>query len=77
MTETVNPNFALGIAAAVTAATEGSAYSCFADGWTSRIEARKSADLAVMDVEFEKERLLDARVMQTWYQGKVVFQGEQ
>lgn len=50
MTETVNPNFALGIAAAVTAATEGSAYSCFADGWTGRIEARKSADLAVMDV---------------------------
>lgn len=77
MTETVNPNFALGLAAAVTAATEGSAYSCFADGWTGRIEAGKSADLAVVDVEFEKERLLDARVVQTWYQGKVVFQGDE
>lgn len=77
MTETVNPNFALGLAAAVTAATEGSAYSCFADGWTGRIEAGKSADLAVVELEFEKEKLLDGRVVQTWYQGKVVFQGDE
>ncbi len=47
----VNPHFALGLAAAVAAGTEGSAYSCFADRWTGRLEAGKSADFAVVDME--------------------------
>lgn len=49
--DTVNPHFALGLAAAVAAATEGSAYSCFADRWAGRLEPGRSADFAVVDME--------------------------
>lgn len=75
---TVNPHFALTLAAAVAAATEGSAHSCFADGWAGKLAAGRSADFAVVDVgEGEAwgrtERLLQARVIQTWFLGKKVF----
>ncbi|SPO03680.1 related to metal-dependent hydrolase with the TIM-barrel fold [Cephalotrichum gorgonifer] len=73
---TVNANYALELAAAMVAATEGSAYSCFADRWTGRIEAGKSADLAVLDMEWNGEKLLEAKVVQTWFKGKKVFDSE-
>jgi predicted amidohydrolase YtcJ len=74
--EIVNPHFALSLAAALTALTEGSAYSTFSDKWTGKLEAGKMADLAVIDMEWDVEKLLSAKVVQTWYRGKLVFNGE-
>ncbi|KAH9885339.1 amidohydrolase 3 [Xylariomycetidae sp. FL2044] len=75
----VNPEFALGLAAAVAAGTEGSAYSCFAEGWAGRLEVGRSADFAVVeglgagDDEWDSEGLLAAKVVQTWFRGRKVF----
>ncbi|GAP91434.2 putative amidohydrolase family protein [Rosellinia necatrix] len=73
----VNPHFALPLAAAVAAATEGSAHSCFADAWAGRLEAGRSADFAVVDMEWgAADTLLQARVVQTWFLGKKVFDAD-
>ncbi|KAI8628374.1 amidohydrolase family protein [Xylariaceae sp. FL1651] len=69
----VNPHFALELAAAIAAGTEGSAYSCFAEGWAGKLEAGRSADFAVVDMEWDAEKLLQANVLQTWFMGKKVF----
>ncbi|KAJ1337785.1 amidohydrolase family protein [Microdochium nivale] len=69
----VNPHFALDLAAAVSAATEGSAYSCFAEGWAGSIATGKSADFAVVDMQWDKDKLLETRVVQTWFKGAKVF----
>ncbi|KAK7959942.1 metal-dependent hydrolase [Apiospora aurea] len=65
----MNPQFALELAAAVAAATAGSAYSCFMDRWAGRLEKGLSADLAVVEMEWEAEKLLEARVRETWFRG--------
>ncbi|KAI4865720.1 amidohydrolase 3 [Hypoxylon rubiginosum] len=72
----VNPHFALELAAALAAGTEGSAYSCFGDRWAGRLEAGRMADLAVVDMEWDANKLLEARVMQTWYKGRKVFDAQ-
>ncbi|KAI1204014.1 amidohydrolase family protein [Nemania serpens] len=72
----VNAHFALGLAAAVAAATEGSAHSCFADGWAGKLEAGRSADFVVADMEWGADALLQARVVQTWFQGRKVFDAD-
>ncbi|KAI5856139.1 amidohydrolase 3 [Durotheca rogersii] len=72
----VNPRFALELAAAVAAATEGSAYSTFTDRWTGKLEAGRAADFAVVDMEWDQDKLLDARVVQTWFKGEKVFDAE-
>ncbi|KAI1325953.1 amidohydrolase family protein [Xylariaceae sp. FL0255] len=69
----VNPHFALELAAAIAAGTEGTAYSCFADGWAGSLEAGRSADFAVVDMEWDANKLLQAEVTQTWFMGKKVF----
>ncbi|KAK7993100.1 amidohydrolase [Apiospora marii] len=69
-----NPRFALGLAAAVAAATAGSAYSCYLDRWAGRLERGLSADLAVVEMEWEAERLLEARVRETWFRGVRVYE---
>ncbi|KAI1341331.1 amidohydrolase 3 [Xylariaceae sp. FL0016] len=71
--ERVNAHFALGLAAAVAAGTEGSAYSCFADAWAGKLEAGRSADFAVVDMEWDAEKLLQAEVVETWFKGRKVF----
>ncbi|KAI1421143.1 amidohydrolase 3 [Xylaria sp. FL1777] len=68
----VNPHFALELAAAIAAATEGSAHSCFAD-WAGKLEAGRWADFAVVDMEWSPDKLLQAKVAQTWFEGKKVF----
>ncbi|CAJ2504674.1 Uu.00g120680.m01.CDS01 [Anthostomella pinea] len=73
LTDRVNPHFALGLAAAVAAGTEGSAYSCFADRWAGKLEVGLSADFAVVDMDWDAEKLLRAKVVQTWFKGKKVF----
>ena len=73
-TQTVNPHFALGLAEAVTAATEGAAYARFADSWAGSLKEGKNADFLVVDMEWTPEKLLEAKVCQTWYQGKKVYE---
>lgn len=71
--EPVNEHFKLGICEAVSAATLGSAYSCFAEARIGSLEVGKEADFVVVDMKFEAERLLDAEVRQTWIGGKVIY----
>ncbi|KAI2627672.1 amidohydrolase 3 [Hypoxylon sp. NC1633] len=73
LTGRVNPHFALELAAAIAAGTDGSAYSCFADRWAGKLETGRMADLAVVDMEWDADRLLEARVVQTWFMGKKVY----
>ncbi|KAJ6444980.1 amidohydrolase family protein [Purpureocillium lavendulum] len=67
------PQFALDIVAAFAAATHGAAYSCFADGRTGSLDVGKEANLAVVDMEWDAERLLDATVCETWYRGRRIY----
>ncbi|GAW17672.1 hypothetical protein ANO14919_071320 [Xylariales sp. No.14919] len=71
----VNPHFALELAAAIAAGTEGSAHSCFAD-WAGKLETGRSADFAVVDMEWSTDKLLQAKVVQTWFEGKKVFDAD-
>ncbi|KFY44360.1 hypothetical protein V495_03502 [Pseudogymnoascus sp. VKM F-4514 (FW-929)] len=74
--EKVNPHFALSLASAISAATAGSAYSCFADAWTGRLVKGMKADFVVMDMEWDSEKLLKAKVRETWFEGVKVFDAE-
>ncbi|KAK0632657.1 amidohydrolase 3 [Immersiella caudata] len=70
---TVNPHFALGLCEAVAAGTEGSAYSCFDDNRIGVLKAGHKADFVIVDMEWEKEKLMQAKVVETWYNGVKVF----
>lgn len=74
LTDTVNEHFVLPLASAVSAATAGSAYSCFAETQTGSLEAGKKADFAVLDIKWKPEKLLEAVVVETWLGGKRVFE---
>ncbi|KAJ4293389.1 hypothetical protein N0V90_008672 [Kalmusia sp. IMI 367209] len=69
----VNENFKVGIAEAVSAGTLGAAYSCFAEHRVGSLEVGKEADFVVVDMNFEAEELLAARVVQTWFAGEKVY----
>jgi predicted amidohydrolase YtcJ len=73
--EPVNGEFALGLAEAVSAATKGTAYSCFAEERVGTLEVGMEADLVVVDMRFEADALLGAKVRETWVGGKKVFEG--
>jgi len=73
---TVNPHFALGLCESVAAGTEGAAYSCFDDGRIGVLKAGHKADFVVVDMEWEKEKLTEAKVIETWYNGARVFSSE-
>lgn len=72
-TDRTTPQFALSMAAAVAAATRGAAYSCFADTWAGSLEPGKVANLTVVDMSWDAEKLLDAHVVETWVAGRVIF----
>lgn len=72
----VNGHFALGLCESVVAGTEGSARSCFMDDVTGRLEVGMQADLAVVDMVWDKMELLKAQVTQTWFAGRQVFKAE-
>ncbi|KAH8696681.1 amidohydrolase 3 [Talaromyces proteolyticus] len=74
--ETVNPNFALPLVTAMTAATAGAAYSCFADSITGRLQTGLSADFVVVDMVWSKDKLLQATVEETWFNGVNVFRAK-
>ncbi|KAI9935008.1 hypothetical protein ASPWEDRAFT_54053 [Aspergillus wentii DTO 134E9] len=73
LTTTVNDHFALSLLDAVSAATAGSAYSCFADKIAGSLEVGKKADFVVLDMEWEAEKLLDASVYATYFEGERVY----
>lgn len=74
--DTVNPEFTVSLATAVSAATAGAAYASFADSWTGSLRPGFSANFVVLDMLWAPESLLEARVCQTWYKGKKVFDEE-
>lgn len=71
--DTVNVHFAMSLAQAATAATYGAAYARFAESWTGSLGVGLSADFLVVDMQWTPERLLEAKVCQTWYRGVKVF----
>ncbi|RCI08834.1 hypothetical protein L249_4638 [Ophiocordyceps polyrhachis-furcata BCC 54312] len=76
-TDRTTPQFALSLAAAVAAATRGAAYSCFADTSIGSLEPGKAANLTVVDMTWDADKLLDARVAETWVAGRSVFRADQ
>lgn len=70
----MNEHFALPLAAALAAATAGSAYSCFADERVGSLEVGKRADFVVLEMEMEAGKLLEGQVVETWFEGKKVWE---
>ena len=77
METAVNPHFALGLCEAVAAATEGAAYSCFDDHRIGVLEKGHKSDFVVVDMEWEKEKLMQAKVVETWFDGSQVWSAAQ
>ncbi|EXJ81170.1 hypothetical protein A1O3_07460 [Capronia epimyces CBS 606.96] len=71
--DTTNPHFAIPLASAIKAATVGAAYTRYADSWTGSLAPGMSADFNIVDLDWDPAGLLQAKVRQTWYQGKRVF----
>ncbi|KAF2871231.1 amidohydrolase family protein-like protein [Massariosphaeria phaeospora] len=71
----LNEHFKLGVAEAVSAASAGTAYSCFAEERVGSLDVGKMADFVVVDMEFEAGALLGARVKETWFEGQKVYEG--
>ncbi|KAM3437109.1 hypothetical protein MY4824_004010 [Beauveria thailandica] len=70
MTEATTPQFALSLAAATAAYTQGAAYSCFADAHVGKLEVGKLANLTVLDAAWEPTQLLQGSVVETWCRGQ-------
>ncbi|KAK3951431.1 amidohydrolase 3 [Pseudoneurospora amorphoporcata] len=70
---TVNPHFALGVAEAVAAASQGVAYSCRDENRIGRLEKGFKADFTIVNMEWEKEKLKEAKVLETWFDGNKVW----
>ena len=70
----VNAHFALSLLDAISAATAGSAYSSFGDAFMGTLEVGKKADFAVVDMDWDEEKLLEASVYETYFGGKRVYQ---
>lgn len=70
---TVNPEFALGVCEGIVAGTEGTAYSTFDEKRIGRLAVGQKADFVLVDMLWEKEKLKDAKVLETWYDGKKVW----
>jgi predicted amidohydrolase YtcJ len=77
MTATVNEHFALGLCEAVAAATEGAAYSCFDDDRVGRLAVGLKADFVVVDMQWEKTKLMEAAIKETWFDGKRVWASDE
>jgi predicted amidohydrolase YtcJ len=73
MTEQTNAHQAFTISQAFHAATTGAAYSRFAESWTGSLKAGLRADFVVLDSKWTPETLLEAKIEQTWSQGKRLF----
>ena len=75
--EVVNKHFALPLLNAFSAATQGTAASVFWDKITGTLQVGRKADFVVVDMEWLPERLLQATILETWFNGKQVFVREE
>jgi predicted amidohydrolase YtcJ len=73
LTSTVNEHFALPLYNALSASSAGSAYSCFAESKTGKLMPGMKADFVIVDIDMVAENFLQARVCQTWFEGKMIF----
>ncbi|RSL96255.1 hypothetical protein CEP52_011574 [Fusarium oligoseptatum] len=71
--EVVNENFRLGVCEAVVAGSAGAAKSVFQDDRVGSLEVGKTADIIVVDMQWEATQLLKAEVKETWFGGKKVW----
>ena len=69
----VNAHFRLELVQAITAATQGAAYSCFAEDRVGSLEVGKLADFCVVELKWDGKKLLEARVAETWFGGRKVY----
>ncbi|KAF7542220.1 hypothetical protein G7Z17_g11771 [Cylindrodendrum hubeiense] len=67
---TVNEHFRLGFCEAISAATLGAAKSVFAEDRVGSLDVGKAADFVVVDMEWDAQSLLKAKVKETWFGGK-------
>jgi predicted amidohydrolase YtcJ len=72
-TATANAHFALSLSEAVSSASYGSAFSCFAEGRTGSLAEGKQANFVVAKMEWTPESLLRASVCETWFHGRKVY----
>ena len=73
MTETTNPNFAVSLASAFTAATSGAAYSCFSEHHTGELKVGYRADFTTIDFAETPESLIRGQVLGTWFGGRATY----
>ncbi|KAI0386485.1 amidohydrolase 3 [Hypomontagnella monticulosa] len=71
--EVVNYNYRLGVCESVVAASYGSARSVFWDKRLGSLEPGKVADLTIWDMDWDKEKLLNATIKETWFAGEKVW----
>jgi predicted amidohydrolase YtcJ len=74
MTTAVNEHFALGLCEAMAGATQGAAYSCFDEHRVGRLAEGCQADFVVVDMVWDKDKLIDAKIEQTWFDGRKVWE---
>ncbi|KAJ5086043.1 hypothetical protein N7532_010814 [Penicillium argentinense] len=72
-TEVVNKHFQLGLCEAMVAATGGAARSVFAEGRVGTLATGKMADFVIVDMEWNADSLLNAKLIETWYEGRKVW----
>ncbi|KAL4894474.1 amidohydrolase 3 [Aspergillus ambiguus] len=72
----LNEQFKLSMAAAVTGTTTGAAYSRHAESWTGSLAAGLSADFVILDLEWDANKLLKGKVLETWASGRKTFDVE-
>ena len=76
LADRINPEQAVSFATAVSAATSGAAYASFANEFTGSLSPGLNADFVVLDMQWTPEKLLEARVCETWYRGEKTFDGK-
>ncbi|KAI8659222.1 hypothetical protein LRP88_05789 [Fusarium phalaenopsidis] len=69
----IHEHFRLGLCETFVAASEGAARSVFLEDRTGSLEVGKLADFIVVDMEWNREDLLQGKVRETYYSGRKVF----
>ncbi|KAJ5361826.1 Amidohydrolase 3 [Penicillium brevicompactum] len=72
-TGVVNEHFRLGMCESIVAATGGAARSVFADERIGALEVGKLADFIVVDMKWEPDSLMEAKINETWFEGRKVW----
>lgn len=75
--QVVNFNYRLGLCESVVAASHGSARSVFWDERLGSLEKGKVADLTIWDMQWENDKLLEAKIEETWVDGVKVWAAQE